>query len=325
MRADTLENVHTQNLSSVSYLEFNHDDSLLVTACDLHRNREPTVYIQPFDKASGTVGDHQSLLNLEGVSDIMAIKLSPDGQRIACITCTHTGGVWDVQSGQMTLALHSGNTRLYSEKITDIVWLGNRKIVAQCSNHDVEPHVCSWDAVSGGLVTYIPSVLDDQGLMRFCRNHVHIVLGKETVIPVLLKETVIPVLFGGRSVAQKVLDKIKRDAHEELDVGKTHILHKQGRLLSPDKRYVAVKWVKSDYVGLMVGVGMPDGRIKTERKLEGHSEGIRHLKWAPDGQYVVSCGRDDTLRLWTAGHEVCLCVLYVCMYVCMYVCCELWT
>jgi WD40 repeat protein len=295
IRADTFENVHTQNLSSVSYLEFSHDDSLLVSACNLGATRKPTVYIQPFDKACGTVGDHQTSLNLEGIGCVTAVKLSPDSQSIACISLGLTGGVWDAQSGQMTLALRAGSTQRRTPTFTDIMWLANRKIIAL--SHGMVACTCSWDASTGGLVTYIPSHLGPNYL-SYEPGAGYIVQGKEVILPGRLSWAL------NDPALSTLLKQMRKDAEDELSTGRTHAWSKV-RVPSPDERYTAVEL---DDVGLVVGVRTRSGGIKQHRKLEGHTEKIYCLVWAPDGQYVVSCGLDDTLRLWTVDHKVCVCV-----------------
>jgi WD40 repeat protein len=43
---------------------------------------------------------------------------------------------------------------------------------------------------------------------------------------------------------------------------------------------------------------MPDGRGSPEGILQGHTEGVAHLHAKGDGRYLISNGKDFTIKMW---------------------------
>ncbi|WP_266366964.1 WD40 repeat domain-containing protein [Tellurirhabdus rosea] len=64
---------------------------------------------------------------------------------------------------------------------------------------------------------------------------------------------------------------------------------------SPDRNRLAIAWAGKRYISLY------DSLYGPERQLRGHRDEVSHLAFSPDGSYLLSAGRDLSIKLWTAA------------------------
>ncbi len=237
-------------------------------------------------------GESPALLHtLRGhTSDVWAVKVSPDGMKIASDSYT-TVTIWSVQSGEQLLTL-----RGHEQGVHCVAWSSDSRLVA--SGGGGNRSVCVWDAAEGTQV------------MEPLRGH------DGTVSSIVLNTTT-TLLFSASDDETIII--------WDLDIAgrKATVRHRlQGHTravasisLCPDERLIVSGSRDKRVCVWEVATG------QLVRVLGRHTQEVFSVAWSRDGQYIVSGGQDKTTRVWEAVVQVythaddCLCA-YSWMHMC---------
>ncbi len=176
------------------------------------------------------------------------------------------------------------------------MWDSDSKIIA--IGQGIDRVMLAWDPITGQKLT-------DVGNLDHVRRCVFTVAGRQ-------------INFERDSVdAYQILAQIRSGIPDELRILRTYAEGQNSKYaVSRDGRLVA----KNDNQVVRV-CDVATGREM--RVLVGHADFVTCMTWSKDGEHLVSCGPDSTLRVWTSGARVRIVCVYtwrmcICICICVY-------
>ncbi len=204
---------------------------------------------------------------------VWAVKVSPDGMKIASGSGDKTVRIWSVQSGKQLLTL----THTYS--VMCVAWSSDSRLVASGTD---DRTVCLWDAAEGTQV------------MEPLRGH-------DRMVSSLVLNTTATLLFSASwdtTIIIWDLDIAGRKATVRHTL-QGHTGAVRSISLCPDERLIVSG--SNDHTVRVWEVATG----QQVRVLEGHTCNLLSVAWSRDGQYIVSGSYDKTVRVWEADAQVC--------------------
>lgn len=242
------------------------------------------------------------------------IAMSADGKTAVSVSEDNTGIVWDVDSGAIRHRLRGSPDTLWTVAISPdgkYIATGGQDYTVDEDKRDLRLRV--WDAHTGMLLHYLTGptqitsdlVFTDKdtlvssnwdGTVRFWSIKAG---GKEFREPFRLHDgvTVLAAAPSGRKLALGTASGdvvvMSRDQKEPL---------LQVELFAESTSMAA--WVSEHEVAVAGGDHQPaliDVPSKRVRRLVGHTQPVHAIDVIPGGQFVVTSGRDDTIRIWSVA------------------------
>ncbi len=206
---------------------------------------------------------------------VWAVRISPDGMKIASGSNDKTVMIWSVQSGEQLLTCRG---HMYSVRC--VAWSSDSRLVASAGGADKS--VCVWDAAEGTQV------------MEPLRGH-------DVSVSSVVLNTTTTLLFSASWDNTTIIIWDLDIAGRKATVRHTLQGHTNGVAsisLCPDERLIVSG--SSDHTVRVWEVATG----QQVRVLEGHTGTVRSVAWLRDGQCIVSESQDMTVRVWEADAQV---------------------
>ena len=243
-------------------LDLNRDGTLLVskshrknmTIWGLHAEGAPTML--------HTLSQHAKAVN--------AVKISPDGHKIASASADTTVMIWSAQTGERLLTFTG-----HESEVLCLAWSSDSKLVASGGRTELlKGGVCDslfvWDASTG------------QQVMKPLKGHDFDVTclafsSKTTFLVGACSDIFIWSLFDGK--------------RKKLVCSPSELV--KAIALSPNDRYI----VANGNYGWALNIWDLTNRCRLGTLL-GHVYHVNSMAWSPNGRFIASASDDRTLRFW---------------------------
>ncbi|HEX5220924.1 MAG TPA: protein kinase [Verrucomicrobiae bacterium] len=196
-------------------------------------------------------------------AQILRVKLSPDGKKLATTGADNTGRVWDAQTGQPVSAPLEHRSRLYG-----IAFSPDNRLVATCSE---DQSARLWDAATGQTVG----------------------------MPMLHHGEVLSAQFSPDSRALLTASTDGTACLWSSDTGKSlwtqPVAHKGivwSTDFSPDGQRIVTASADRSAIVRDARSGQP-----LTRPMQ-HEHSVYGARFSPDGKWIVTCSEDETARVW---------------------------
>lgn len=197
---------------------------------------------------------------------VMALALSPDGQRILSGAADHTLRLWEAPEGLALAPSHSG----HKTAVNDLaISADGRRVVAGLTDHSLR----LWDLASGKL------------LGTFRGGHT------KAVIAAAFSPDGRRLVSGSRDHTLRLWDVASRRPIGPPMVGHTGSI--RSVTFRPDGRRIVSASEDTTLRLWEAATGRPSGQ-----PLRGHTDWVKVVLYTPDGRRLVSGSSDTTLRLW---------------------------
>jgi WD40 repeat protein len=264
--------------SPADHLEFSKDGKYLIAG--QREYADIVVWDLSYLKKVGVL---KRLHTLRGATSSMsAVKLSPDGLKVAVFYNNDTVIFWCVQSGKKLREIQGPEGEMCCA-----AWSPDCKLLAHASSNNT---ILIWDSAK-------PTKAMDP-LMGFNTYILCICFGnkRDLLVAAGCDEGILIWEFAGTRATLKQTLRARCASGEW-----------SGIELSPDDRYLA----SGGYDRIIRLWNISTGQLI--RVLEGHSKEVTCLAWSRDGEYLVSGGRDSAARVWEADVKVCDLTWFSCL------------
>ncbi len=229
------------------------------------------------------------------IGDVLAVRVSPDGTKIASGSYDKVVMIWDVHTGEQLHTLRGRNAGSLC-----VAWSSDSRLVASGGEFGF---FCVWDALVGTLV-----VQPTQGYGEAVTG---IVLGAGARFLVAVSWDTSLKIWDIDSKGQTTLRHTFRG----------HARTVTSVALSPDERYVVSGsfdntvrvWEVATAREVMTLEGSRDS--ESEQLIAGCA--VKSVSWSKNDQFIISGGSGRIVHVWEADVRVCACVLCLCMHMCM--------
>lgn len=210
-------------------------------------------------------GTGACLSTLQGhMLSVAAVAFSDDALRLASGSWDKTVCIWDVELGKSLIVLTG-----HADWVHAVAWApGGRQLASASSDHSVRV----WNAISGLVEQVLVGHLQTVSSVSFARNGVFLASGS-------LDRTVRIWNLEEGTLAARLL--------QETDEGSVNAV-----AFTPDSERLVVGCGDRSVKVWNVRTGRQD------EQLHGHEESVRMVCVSLDGNHIVSCSHDLTLRVW---------------------------
>ncbi len=252
---------------------------------------------------------------------IRALAFSPDGKVLASGSNDFSVRLWDVAHGQVLDIL-----RYHTHQLWAVVISGDGEVMASGGSDGM---VCLWDLGSSQHIR-LNRVLDGYTepiyALALSPDGKRLATGESNGVvrirdvehlpgPIQAEKTLIghealvdDVAFSpnGRWLASACQDQTVR--LWDIDAGKNmDTLHAPGSdgihvTFHPSSNLMAYSAGIEIYLRDLTSLGTEQQMLS----LKGHANFVHHLHFSPNGEFLASCGGDDTVRLWELATHECL-------------------
>jgi WD40 repeat protein len=220
-------------------------------------------------------GEAPTLLHtLRGHTEaVWAVRISPDGMKIASGSADKTVMIWSVQPSRQLLTLRGHESFVWC-----VAWSSDSRLVASGEN-DKNVHV--WDAAEG---TQVMEPLRGHGGVS------SVVLNTKTTLLFSASWDGTIIIWDLDIAGRKAKVRHRLQGHTETV---------RSISLCPGERLIASGSDDNTVRVWEVATG------QQVRVLEGHTGLVRSVAWSRNGQYIASGSLDKTVRVWEADVQVC--------------------
>jgi WD40 repeat protein len=227
-------------------------------------------------------------LRLTAHTDVVwAVKISPDGMKIASASLDKTVMIWSIQSGKQLLTFKGHKDKVYA-----IAWSPDSKFVASGGR---ETCIFVWEAETGIKVREPLNAATSINCVAFDSTASMLVTGG----------------FDNRVVVWELPKKDRAVVKYRM---KGHSDAVETVALSPDGQFI-VSGSRDDTLRVW---DVATGKVLIV--LEGHAADVNSVAWSRDGMWILSGSWDRTVCMWGMDEQVCVCVCtYIYIYIYIYI------